>query len=374
MFYSKGRVTPQAHVNIPEGLVEEEYARNGFFGRSSHLYRTDAPVGWIDIEGDLRPEALKVYQLPQSNQEDYLENRSAFLDNADVRISVAVVRQTMPYFFRNADGDECLFVHRGSGKIETDFGPLNYEKGDYLVIPRGTVYRLHPDQETALLITEAFSEISLPDRGMLGQHALFDPAVIRVPEPDLAANQAGQWAVKVQRLNQISTITYPFYPINTAGWKGNLTVWQLNVSDIRPVISERYHLPPSAHTTFVMNNAVICSFLPRGLETGDPNALRVPFYHSNIDFDEVIFYHDGDFFSRSGIEPGMVTFHPQGIHHGPHPKAIENAKTKTRTEEQAVMIDTRNPLQLTDIAKTVCWQDYWKSWQSPEHNSEGERS
>jgi homogentisate 1,2-dioxygenase len=139
-------------------------------------------------------------------------------------------------------------------------------------------------------------------------------------------------------------------------------VWQLNVKDIRPVMSERYHLPPSAHTTWLLKDAVICTFLPRSLENGDPGAMKVPFYHANIDFDEVLFYHAGDFFSRAGIGPGMVTFHPQGIHHGPHPKAVEAAKAKTFTEEQAVMIDTKHPLALTEAGRRACQADYWKSW------------
>jgi len=147
------------------------------------------------------------------------------------------------------------------------------------------------------------------------------------------------------------------------GWKGDLTVWRLNIDDIRPVMSERYHLPPTAHATFVAPNVVICTFLPRALENGDPGALKVPFYHANIDFDEVLFYHDGEFFSRAGIKPGMVTFHPQGIPHGPQPGAVEAAKQKTRTEEKAVMVDTRNPLTLTAQAQGVEWADYWKSWQ-----------
>ena len=362
MYHEKGVFTRQAHVDIPEGTVEEEYGRNGFFGRAAHLYRTEPPVNWVDIDGDLRPEALPVLQMNGLGGEDYIAGRVAFLENADVRLSMCVLKTAMPWFFRNADADECLFVHRGAGLLETDFGPLQYEKGDYLVIPRGTVYRFSPSEETALLVIEAASEITLPDRGMLGHHALFDPSVIRVPEPDLSLRQEGQWQVKVQRLGRITTITYPFYPINVAGWKGNITVWQLNIRDIRPVMSERYHLPPSAHTTFIMRNAVICSFLPRGLETGDPGALRVPFYHSNIDFDEVLFYHEGNFFSRAGIEPGMVTFHPQGIHHGPHPKAIEAAEKIRRTEEKAVMVDTRNPLMMTEAALDIRWPDYWKSW------------
>lgn len=367
--YVKGRVARQAHVDVPSGLVEEEYARSGFFGRSSHLYRTDAPVGWTRIEGPLRPRA---YDLTKSkSHEDYLDARAPVLHNADAQIAFARLTEPMPYYFRNADGDEALFVHRGAGILETDFGPLTYRQGDYLIIPRGTVYRLSPTSPSELLTVECTAEIKIPDRGMLGQHALFDPAVIEVPTPDpehrhgLKANAAGEYELRIKRLGEITRVFYPKAPISTVGWKGDLTVWQLNVADIRPVMSERYHLPPSAHTTFLADGVVFCTFLPRGLETGDAGAMKVPFYHSNIDYDEVLFYHAGQFFSRPGIGSGMMTFHPQGIHHGPQPGAAERAKDAQRTDEIAVMIDTRRPLNVGPGAATLELQDYWKSWRRP---------
>ncbi len=364
MQFRKGLTTTQAHVDVPAGLYEEEYARQGFFGRTSHLYRSQPPVGWTEIEGDLRPECLRIEDMADLANPDFWEGRVAFLQNDDVVISLSRLDKAMPYYFRNADADEVFFVHKGSGELETDFGPLAYEVGDYLVIPRGTVYRFTPAELTSLLVVESFGEVSIPDRGMLGRHALFDVDVIKTPTPDPAryAGLKGEWKLRIKRTGRFTTVTYPFNPINTVGWKGDLTVWQLNVRDIRPVMSERYHLPPSAHTTWLLKNAIICSFLPRSLENGDPGAMKVPFFHSNIDFDEVLFYHAGDFFSRAGIEPGMVTFHAQGIHHGPHPKAVEAAKDKTFTEEQAVMIDTKNPLYLTEAGRSVAMADYWKSW------------
>jgi homogentisate 1,2-dioxygenase len=157
-------------------------------------------------------------------------------------------------------------------------------------------------------------------------------------------------------------VFYPFNPHDVVGWKGTLSVWKINVRDIRPISCDRYHLPPSAHTTFVAHNFVVCSFLPRPLENGDPKAVKVPFYHSNIDFDEVIFYHQGEFFSRAGIDTGMITFHPQGIHHGPHPSAVSRTSHVTFTNEVAVMIDTKRPLKVADSA-TICEnKEYWKSW------------
>ncbi|TVR04136.1 MAG: homogentisate 1,2-dioxygenase [Deltaproteobacteria bacterium] len=364
MYYKRGVTTRQAHVDIPAGTVEEEYAREGFSGRASHLYRREAPVLWSDIEGDLRPHALRLAELPGLGSADYLAGRVPVLRNADAELSMARVVREMDYDFRNADGDETLFVHGGSGRIETTFGPLRYAPGDYLVIPRGTDYRLVPVQDTTLLIVETAGEVSIPDRGLLGHHALFDPDVITVPEPRARERDGdgGRWRLKVKRQGRITTVTYPHDPMNVVGWKGDLTVWQLNVRDIRPVSSDRYHLPPTAHATFVAQNVVIATFLPRPLENGDPGALKVPFYHANTDYDEVLFYHDGDFFSREGIDAGMMTFHPQGLPHGPHPKAVDAVRTKTRTEEQAVMIDTRFPLELTESGRAVSLPDYWSSW------------
>lgn len=362
----KGIVAKQAHVAIPDGTFEEEIGRNGFFGKYAHLYRQHSPVAWTRIEGPLKPQAFDLRH--QSAGSDYLTNRKAYLSNDDVKISFCHLSDQMNYYYRNADADELIFVHHGQGKLETDFGPLKYERGDYLLIPRGTVYRILPNQASQLLVIESYSEINFPDKGMLGQHALFDPAIIRVPTPEDQAptNSAhvSEYELRIQHCGEITKVFYPFCPLDTLGWKGTLSVQQLNVKDIRPILSDRYHLPPSAHTSFVANNFVICTFVPRPLEVGDDKAMRVPFYHSNIDFDEVLFYHDGEFFSRSGIEAGMITFHPQGIHHGPHKKAVERSAKADRTNEVAVMIDTKRPLKLCPEASKFELKDYWKSWQS----------
>jgi homogentisate 1,2-dioxygenase len=361
MFGSQGRVTRQAHVDLPEGTYEEEYARQGFAGRSTHLYRSRPPVDWTHIEGELRPRALRTGDLPGLH-DDWVSGRVPFLHNDDVSISWATLASPMPYYFRNADADDLLFVHRGSGELECDFGHLSYRQGDYLLIPRGTVYRLVPAEASRFLVIQSTDELAVPERGIVGQHALFDkgcldtPVLGPMPEPDRP------WDLAIQRLGRITTVTYPHNPITTVGWRGDLCVWRLNVDDIRPILSERYHLPPTAHITWAAPRVVVCTFLPRGLETGDPGALKVPFYHSNIDYDEVLFYHDGDFFSREGIDAGMVTFHPQGIHHGPHPGAVRASAGKTRTDEQAVMIDTRRPLHVTEAGHRAELPHYWQSW------------
>ena len=365
MYWKKGITTTQAHVDIPDGTFEDEFGRQGFAGRVSHLYREQPPVGWVAMDGDLRPECMTVTELGASTQDDWYRNRDTFLHNADCKISFSTLTERMSYHFRNADGDEILFVHRGCGRFESDFGVLEYRRGDYIVVPRGTVYRFDPVEPSQFLVIESAEEVGVPDRGLLGKHALFDMDVIDVPEIAPTPEEAGRetWDLKIKRCDRISTVTYPFNPITTVGWKGDLTVWRLNIADIRPVLSERYHLPPTAHATFATSSVVVATFLPRPLEDAESGSLKVPFYHSNIDYDEVLFYHDGEFFSRAGIDTGMVTFHPQGIHHGPHPKAIERARERERTEEMAVMIDTVRPLELTDTGRDVANPNYWKSWQ-----------
>lgn len=369
MYWSKGRVTRQAHVDLPEGTHEEEYARNGFFGRTSHLYRSHPPVDWTHIDGELRPEAYDTDRLPGLDTDDWIDGRIPLLFNEDVVVSMARLATAMPYAFRNADADEILFLHRGSGRFQTDFGVLDVRAGHYIVIPRGTVYRFLPDGVCTFLVIASADEVTIPDRGIVGQHALFDPAVLDVPELEPLPDADRSWDLKVLRRGRITTVTYPHHPITTVGWRGTLTVWALHVDDIRPIASERYHLPPTAHITWAMPNVVVCSFLPRPLETGDPGALRVPFFHANIDYDEVLFYHDGDFFSRRGVVPGMVTFHPQGIHHGPQPGAAAVASTKSHTDEKAVMIDTRRPLEATPAARAAGIDTYWRSWMNEEARS-----
>ena len=364
--YIKGRVTHQAHVNIPENTYEEEYARDGFFGRYAHLYRSHAPVSWTEIEGPLKPQAFDL--SAERNVEiggDFLRQRHVYLANAEVEIAYVRLSQEMPYFYRNADADELFFIHKGAGELETDFGPLYFEEGDYIVIPRGTVFKWNPKNYSEFLNVTSFSEYRFPEKGMIGQHALFDPAMIRVPTPRATATEVDEsknYELRIRRCHQITKVTYPHNPIDVVGWKGTLCVWQLNVRDIRPILSDSYHLPPSAHTTFVANGFVICTFLPRPLENGDPAAMKVPFYHSNIDYDEVLFYHSGQFFSRNGIQPGLLTFHPQGIHHGPHSEAVERTKNVQKTNETAVMIDTRHPLYVQKAAEDIEVKEYWKSW------------
>ncbi|MBM3776300.1 MAG: homogentisate 1,2-dioxygenase, partial [Acidobacteria bacterium] len=216
-------------------------------------------------------------------------------------------------------------------------------------------------RDNFFLIVESKTEFDQPDKGLLGQHALYDPAAIVTPEPEPMLEDGREWEVRIKAEGEYSKVFYPFHPLDVVGWKGDLTVWKINMRDIRPVMSHRAHLPPSAHTTFVTGGAVICSFLPRPLEQ-DPDALRVPFFHRNTDYDEFLFYHDGNFFSRANIVPGMATLHPRGIHHGPHPQALANQHQKTHTDEYAVMLDGLNPIRVLPAAEKVEWKEYWASW------------
>ena len=360
----KGKTASQAHVALPEGTFEEEHGRKGFYGKSAHLYHAHAPTGWIRFEGKLRPHCFDLNLLRPADQTDPQGMPVAFLGNDDIRLYVSRRSQAMPFYYRNADGDELLFVHRGSGTVETDFGPLAFEKGDYIVLPRAVTYRILPEtQDNFFLIVQSRTEFDQPDKGLIGHHALYDPGVITTPEPAPHLDDNREWEVRILADGEYSSVFYPWNPIDVVGWKGDLTAWKINLRDIRPVMSHRGHLPPSVHTSFVTSGAVVCSFVPRPLEE-DPDAQRVPFFHRNTDYDEFLFYHDGDFFSRDNIRAGMATLHPRGIHHGPHPNAAANAADKDFTHEIAVMVDTRNPLHSAKPAEGVEFREYHQSWRA----------
>jgi homogentisate 1,2-dioxygenase len=361
----EGETSRQAHADLPAGTYEREIGRDGFFGPATHIYHRHPPTGWIKFEGPLRPRAFDaVKAAKEPTAEPY--RGALLLSNASCRIALWRVDEAMPHLQRNADGDVLLFIHEGEGDLFCDFGHMNYRDGDYILLPRGTMWRLEPHAPTTSLLIEATNgSYKLPERGILGPHAIFDPAALDTPKLDDAfrAQRDGEWTLEVKRRAQISTITYPFNPLDAVGWKGNLSALKLNWRDIRPVMSHRYHIPPSVHSTFVADRFVVCTFVPRPIES-DPGALKVPFYHSNDDYDEVIFYHRGEFFSRDNIHPGMVTWHPNGFTHGPHPKAFAaGAKAaKTMTDEVAVMIDSRDPLDFAPAAETTEVKAYAESW------------
>ena len=359
----EGETSRQAHADLPAGTYEREIGRDGFFGPATHIYPRHPPTGWVKFEGPLRPRAFDAVKVAEDGGP---AKAKALLRNASCQIAIFAATEAMPQLVRDADGDLLLFVHEGNGALFCDFGHMPYREGDYILLPRGTMWRLEPTTRTVALEIEATNgSYKLPERGILGPHALFDPAALDTPKLDDAfrAQRDGEWQVIVKRRNQISTITYPFNPLDAVGWKGNLTALKLNWRDIRPVMSHRYHIPPSVHSTFVADRFVVCTFVPRPIES-DPGALKVPFYHSNDDYDEVIFYHQGEFFSRDNIHPGMVTWHPNGFTHGPHPKAFAAGAraAKTMTDEVAVMVDARDPLDIAPAAETTEVRTYAESW------------
>lgn len=358
-FKASGIYTKQAHVKIPDGHFEEEHGRKGFFGRVSQLYHQTPPVNWTHIEGELKPHALPALFSPKLPNNQFIP----FLKNCGLVLSGALYNQDFKNFFRNGDYDELLFIHDGEGRIETIYGHIPYQKGDYIVIPRGTTYKLYRKSDTKLLKIESSGEFEEPSRGLLGPNALYDQTAKFIPEAALGSeNDKSEYHLEIKRQGKLTTVTYPNNPLTAAGWKGSVYPWKISIYDYCPINSHRYHIPPSGHTTFVAPHFVVCSFVARPLEDEKHGVLKVPFYHSNIDYDEVLFYHQGNFFSRDDINEGAVTFHPQGIHHGPHPNAFKKGSGREHTDEYAVMIDARHPLETTSWFLENENKNYWKSW------------
>lgn len=367
---AEGTYSRQAHCDLPSGTYEREMGKEGFFGPTAHFHHANPPTGWVKFEGPLQPHAFDTVELPPSGSSPW--DAHGLFGNGDTHIRYWKVDAPMDHLVRNADGDELLFIHEGEGALFCDWGHLPYRDGDYLLLPRGAMWRLVPSSPTQLLLIEAVNgAYQVPEKGILGPQAIFDPMVLDTPKLDEAFEAQkttsfdgnGEWRVVLKRRGELSVITYPFNPLDTVGWHGDLMACRLNWRDIRPLMSHRYHLPPSAHSTFIGRNFVVCTFVPRPIES-DPGALKVPFYHNNDDYDEILFYHRGNFFSRDNIHPGMLTLHPYGFTHGPHPKAFALSQTapKKETDEVAVMIDTRFPVDILDGARRVEVKEYVHSW------------
>lgn len=365
---AEGLHSRQAHADLPEGTYEREVSKEGFFGPAAFLYHQRPPTGWVSFEGPLRPRAFDLNGLDEAQAGPW--TAPVVLYNKATEVRFWKLSAPMPNLARNGDGDQLLFVHKGQGDLYCDYGRLPFVAGDYLYLPRGTMWRLAPESEAQILMIEATNtHYTLPDKGLLGPHAIFDPAILDTPKMDEAfkAHQAeeGLFRVEIKKRGQVSVAAFPYNPLDAVGWHGELAPVRLNVKDIRPLISHRYHLPPSVHTTFLSDRFVVCTFTPRPFET-DPGAIKIPFFHNNDDFDEVLFYHAGDFFSRDNIDAGMMTFHPSGFTHGPHPKALKKmlVQDKAATDEYAVMIDTRDPLDVGEGAAAVENHAYVDSWKA----------
>ncbi|MGV3654142.1 MAG: homogentisate 1,2-dioxygenase [Noviherbaspirillum sp.] len=365
---TEGIHTKQAHCDIPAGLYEREHGRDGFFGAASHILHTHMPTAWSSWDGPLQPHCLDLNKLEPGGACPWQAKR--VMHNANTQVRYWKTEGSMWHLVRNGDGDDLLFIHQGKGHLFCDYGHMEFRDGDYLLMPRGTAWRVECEGKAEILMIEATEDsYELPDRGIVGRHALFDLAVLDTPRiDDRFKAQQGEFEtqVRIKRLNQITTVTFPFNPLDAVGWHGDCVPVRLNWRDIREMLSDRYHLPPTAHATFLSKTVVVCTFAPRPLES-DPGALKVPFFHNNDEFDETIFYHAGNFFSRDAIGPGMLTTHPSGFAHGPHPKAFAAAEANNQgerryTDEVAVMIDTRFPVTIDEMPEGVENKDYVNSW------------
>lgn len=366
----QGKASRQAHADLPQGTYEREISKEGFFGPASFMYHPRPPTGWAHFEGPLRPRAFDFTKREGALTSPWLSPISLY--NPHIEMRFWTLDAPMPNLVRNADGDQLLFIHHGSGDLFCDYGHFAYQAGDYIILPRSTMWRLVPSAKTDVLMIEATNNhFRLPDKGLLGGHAIFDPAMLDIPEMNAAfeaQKNNNETRVEIKKRGAISVATYPYNPLDAVGWHGDLCVVRINVKDIRPVLSDRYHIPPSVHTTFLTDRFVVCTFAPRPFET-DPGALKIPFFHNNDDYDEVLFYHAGNFFSRDNIHAGMMTVHPSGFTHGPHPGALKNmlVQPKPATDEYAVMIDTRDALEIGKDMDALEWKDYVHSWQHPPH-------
>lgn len=369
--YSQGKAHTQGHKGIPEGQFEEEHGRKGFFGPVSHLLKDKAPTRWIAIEGPLKPH---LYDLVPCQYENGKWNRLLF--NSEVVIysqwnkktDLSKSKNVLPAL-RNVDGETLYFVHTGSGKVLTEYGLLKFKVGSYVMIPKSLHHTIIFEEDTQFLIIESLSGMYRePERGMVGRNAFYDLAALGKPNLEelyqyKKAHNIDSLEINVRRAGSVTKFTYEECVYDTVAWKGDYFPFTLHIDDMMPMMSHRVHLPPSTHTTFAANGFVVCTFLPRLIET-DKDALKVPFYHQNIDYDEVLFYHAGNFFSRDNLHANMMTFHPAGMPHGPHPKAFAAAAAnpKTFTDEVAVMIDTQRPLQVDPYIEKTEVNSYWQSW------------
>lgn len=380
-YHKLGEVPHKRHTQFrkPDGGLysEQLFSTEGFSNDYSLLYHIHPPTQIIKTEKpvNVAPQVAEEKMLSHRSFEgfnvkpakDYLESRVPVLVNNDVHIVLASPQQSNTgYFYKNADADEMIFIHEGSGVLKTMYGELPFGYGDYLVVPRGTIYQVHfNDEKNRLFIVESFSPIRFPKRylskyGQLLEHSPFCERDIRAPQNLQTHNEKGDFMVKTKKKGVLYNIHYGNHPFDVVGWDGCCYPFAFSIHDFEP-ITGRVHQPPPVHQTFEANNFVVCSFCPR-LYDYHPDAIPAPYNHSNIDSDEVLYYVDGDFMSRKNVTRGMITLHPAGIPHGPHPGAVEKSIGAKETKELAVMVDTFHPLMLTKQALDIENENYVMSW------------
>jgi homogentisate 1,2-dioxygenase len=381
IYHQLGNIPHKRHTvhEKPEGGIyyEQLFGTEGFHGMSSLLYHVHRPTMIRSINGqkDVSPKAaidknitpmmLKGWDVKPTD--DFLDSRVHVLFNNDLNIALAAPRKSMSsYFYKNADADEMIFVHKGSGKLRTLLGNLNFSYGDYMIIPRGMIYQIEFDTaDNRLFLVESFSPILTPKRyrnnfGQLLEHSPFCERDIRRPLELETHDEKGEFIIRIRKENVMHEVVYASHPFDVIGWDGYNYPYIFSIHDFEP-ITGRVHQPPPVHQTFEAHNYVVCSFCPR-LYDYHPKSIPAPYNHSNIDSDEVLYYVDGDFMSRNHVDKGYISLHPGGIPHGPHPGAYERSIGKKETGELAVMVDTFRPLKITQAAVDLADDSYKTSW------------
>lgn len=387
VYHRLGKIPHKRHIVFrqPNGNLyhEELVGTEGFSGISSLVYHLNPPTivkhygkpysvkPEIAVEDNLQARSFMGYEAePES---DYMESRKVLFVNNDLQIGVAAPQNsTSDYFFKNADADEMLFVHKGSGVLKTMYGSIDFEYGDYIVIPRGTVYQIHfNSSDNKLLFIESHAPIETPSRyrnqyGQFMEHSPFCERDFKLPHSLETHDEEGEFLINIKKRGLIYPYIYQTHPFDVVGYDGCCYPYAMSIFNFEP-ITGRIHMPPPIHQQFQSKNFVVCSFVPRMYDY-HPQAIPAPYHHSNIDSDELLYYVEGDFMSRNNIQQGQITLHPGGIPHGPHPGAIERSIGKKETNELAVMIDPFNPVMITDEAMAIEVKDYYKSWQQKNKN------
>jgi len=380
-----GKIPRKRHVQFRQKngnlFAEELVGTQGFSGVSSLVYHLYPPTivskkgrpysvePEIAIDKNLSALSFKGFSIEPCG--NYLDSRKTLFVNNDLHIGLAAPQESMSdYFFKNADADEMLFIHEGSGTLKTMYGQVTFSYGDYVVIPRGTVYQLEfDDASNRILYIESYSPMRTPRRyrndvGQLLEHSPFCERDFRAPQDLETRNERGEFPIFIKKQGLIYPYTYATHPFDVVGWDGFHYPYAISIFDFEP-LTGRIHMPPPIHQQFEADGFVVCSFVPR-LYDYHPEAIPAPYHHSNIDSDEILYYVDGDFMSRNNIQKGQLTLHPAGIPHGPHPGAIERSIGKVGTEELAVMIDPFRPVKITKAAMELEVEDYYKSWMEEE--------
>ncbi|MGX1755364.1 homogentisate 1,2-dioxygenase [Streptomyces lydicus] len=372
----QGRISRQAHARVPQGTFEEHHGRQGFEGDVSQLYHAHPTTDWLRVEGPIRPRGVQLSGVPAADEHDERALPTLLMFNEDIRVSVSKRTAPMPYYFRNTDGDTLLLVQSGSGALVTDYGTLAYGPLEYLVIPKGTNYRIVPDrapdpgaERHLTYVVETREPITLPERGMLGHFLPFDRGVLDVPRLDAgstvpsAQNPAGEWEVLVQRAGELSSIFYAFDPADVEGWTGTLAPFRLRLADLRPLACERLELPPVANATFQAGQNWFVTMAPRPTQTADDADKAQP-AHRNVDYDELLVFlgsGDGDGEGegdggQAGPPAGLASVTPAGMNHGPD--QARHANPRTRLPFYVWNVDTVRPLRYTEAFEAVEIPDF----------------